>query len=76
MSEKLKVVSIDGKDFLTVAQVASTLEISRQRVHQILLDGRFDGAFKDETPRGDVWYIPYPIKIGLPSKQRTTINVQ
>lgn len=75
MSKKLKVVSFDGKDFLTVAQVASSLKISRQRVHQILQEGRFEGAFKDETPRGAVWYIPYPIKIGLPPKQRTVANV-
>tara|TARA_Y100001963_G_C6743920_1_gene430531 strand:- start:870 stop:1097 length:228 start_codon:yes stop_codon:yes gene_type:complete len=75
MKEKVKVVTIEGVDYVTVSDVSNELKISRQRVHQLLQDERFEGAFKDDTPRGAVWYIPYPLKIELPLRQRNIANV-
>ena len=44
----------DRKDYLTVDQVAKSLELSKRRVQQQMKHGQLDGAVK-EAGR---WYVP------------------
>ena len=59
-------------DLLSVAQAADYLEISRQRIHQLLKQSRLTGAYKI----GDFWVIPFeavvnfePLDSGRPKKK-------
>lgn len=44
--------------YLTTAQAAARLGVTRRLVRQLCKAGRLEGVKRKETERGDVWLVP------------------
>lgn len=48
--------------FATIMETARHYGVTRQRIHQLVLDGSFGECRKFEGPGGTCWLIPIPYK--------------
>jgi len=60
----------------SIRECATELKVSRQRVHQLMNQGRLGECIQEDTPRGMVWYVPkpYTIKQGITLSGRPKVK--
>ena len=48
--------------YATVSECAEHYKVSRQMIHKLMKKGSLGRCRLTDTPRGQVWLIPYPFK--------------